>query len=108
MVVRRGKGPNRLLRGERAEKSKDDFEKFVDSVNESGGKCTAIFGNGTVPEDVARIVKQIEDDIGPITFIVSAAQFVVIKKSKILLMTTTELQHRCTSGKPQPGEDLVS
>ena len=59
-IVRRGKGPHRLIDGD------GNMDAFVQDIESSGGRCTSLFADGTDGESVKRLVEEIERDIGPI------------------------------------------
>jgi NAD(P)-dependent dehydrogenase (short-subunit alcohol dehydrogenase family) len=42
------------------------MELFVRSINDGGGMATAFYADGTNPEDIAALVQQIEEKVGPI------------------------------------------
>ena len=67
VLVRRGGGPNRLLTDE--DDSVGKMEAFVQEIQDAGGQATAMFVDGTDPDQVADMVAEIESDIGPIDFI---------------------------------------
>lgn len=67
VAVRRGEGPNRLLTAE--DDAKGQVEDFVKQIKQNGGEATALFYDGTEPEQVAACVKHVEENIGPIDFV---------------------------------------
>lgn len=67
VVVRRGEGPDRLMKPEDDSKSK--LEAFAESLRKAGGMATAMFADGTVPEQLAALFQKVEETIGPIHFI---------------------------------------
>ena len=67
VVVRRGRGPNRLLKD--ADDSQNKLIQFAENIRSNGGEATALFADGTKVEDTQKLVKQVEVDIGPIAFV---------------------------------------
>ena len=67
VVVRRGKGPNRLLTD--ADDSQNKLMRFAQEIKDRGGEATALFADGTKVEETVALVKKIEGEIGPIAFI---------------------------------------
>lgn len=67
VLVRRGSGPDRLL------KESDDaigkLEAFARSLRDAGGEATAMFADCTLPEQVADVMRRVEATIGPIQFL---------------------------------------
>lgn len=67
VVCRRGSGPNRLLRDE--DDAVGKLEAFAQAIRDRGGKATPRFMDGTDPEQVGKMVKEVEENIGPIHFV---------------------------------------
>jgi NAD(P)-dependent dehydrogenase (short-subunit alcohol dehydrogenase family) len=60
-MVRRGSGPNRLLKGDG-----NMEDGVVASIRESGGSASVFFADATVPAELASLVQRIEAEVGPI------------------------------------------
>ena len=67
MLVRRGAGPNRLLKD--GEDSQGKLRAFAQALCDAGGEASCEFVDGTDPEQVAALVQRVEQDVGPIHFI---------------------------------------
>jgi NAD(P)-dependent dehydrogenase (short-subunit alcohol dehydrogenase family) len=59
-VVRRGRGPNRLLTDD------GKMDEFVSKLKDQGGQASVFFADATKEEDITSLIDKIETNVGPI------------------------------------------